>query len=86
MSSFSDERKTSRKQIASDMWSLMENRGNRIRNMDKMREADLKELTQTARDLINKFPFIRCTFIEIQQHQTQQIDIYFQESWTPCGR
>ena len=61
MSSFSDERKTSRKQIASDMWSLMENRGNRIRNMDKMREADLKELTQTARDLINKFPFIRCT-------------------------
>ena len=62
MSSFSDERKTSRKQIASDMWSLMENRGNRIRNMDKMREADLKELTQTARDLINKFPFIRCTY------------------------
>ena len=42
-----------------DVKSLMDSRRDRIRNMHKMSEADLKEQAEGARDLINTFPLIR---------------------------
>ena len=45
--------------MVSDVKSLMDSRRDRIRNMHKMSEADLKEQAEGARDLINTFPLIR---------------------------
>ena len=59
MSSFSEERKKIRDQDAREVQSLMDSRRDRIRNMHKMSEAELKEQAEGARDLINQFPLIR---------------------------
>ena len=59
MSSFSAEKEKSRDQMVSDVKSLMDSRRDRIMNMHKMSEADLKEQAEGARDLINTFPLIR---------------------------
>ena len=59
MSSFSEERKKIRDQDAREVQSLMDSRRDRIRNMHKMSEAELKEQAEGARVLINQFPMIR---------------------------
>ena len=59
MSSFSEERKKIRDQNVFEVKSLMDSRRDRIRNMHKMSEAELKEQAEGARDLINQFPLIR---------------------------
>ena len=59
MSSFSEERKKIRDQSVFEVKSLMDSRRDRIRNMHKMSEAELKEQAEGARVLINQFPLIR---------------------------
>ena len=59
MSSFSEERKQIRHQNVLEVKSLMDSRRERIRNMHKMSEAELKEQAEGARVMINQFPLIR---------------------------
>ena len=82
MSSFSEEREKGREQIVFDVKSLMDNRRDRMRNMHKMSEAELKEQAEGARDLINQFPLIR----QAAASKSTYLNINVQESWTPCGR